>query len=86
MLRSAIGIWTPMIDAGPLFPWHWPEGSGSMYPMSSKAPEQTRILDIGQNNMVSWINHLIVLVFAASAIFANPRVFWFLSPRDAEAV
>src|SRR5215510_11324377 len=38
MLRSATGIWTPMVDGTPLFPWHWPDGSGSMYPTLSKAP------------------------------------------------
>src|SRR5262249_19084510 len=45
MLRSATGIWTPVLDASRLFPWHWPDGSGSMYSMLSKAPEPTRILD-----------------------------------------
>jgi hypothetical protein len=81
MLRSATGIWTPMLDAAPLFPWHWPDGSGSMYALSSKSPQSTRILDIGQNR-ISWTNHLIVVTFAASGIFANPRVFRSLSPRD----
>src|SRR5262249_18408164 len=78
MLRSA-GIWAPVPDATPLFPWHWPDGSGSMYSMLSKAPEPTRILDIGQNRIVSWTNHLIVVAFAVSGIFANPRVFRFSS-------
>jgi hypothetical protein len=82
MLHSATGIWTPMLNATPLFPWHWPDGSGSMYSMLSKAPESKRILDIGQNRIVSWTNHLIVVAFAASEIFANSRVFRFLSPRD----
>jgi hypothetical protein len=86
MLRSTTGIWTPMVDVGPLFPWHWPEGSGSMYPMLSKAPEQTRILDIGENRSVSWTNHLIVIAFAALGILANPRVLRFFSPRDQPAV
>ncbi|HJZ32740.1 MAG TPA: hypothetical protein VKF35_16600 [Hyphomicrobiaceae bacterium] len=82
MLRSATGIWMPVLGATPLFPWHWPDGSGSMYSMLSRAPQPTRILDIGQNWIVSWINHLIVVAFAASGIFANPRVFRCLSPRD----
>ena len=60
MLRSITGISAPMVDAPLLFPWHWPDGSGSMYPMSSTAPERTRILDIGQNTTVSWVNHFIV--------------------------
>jgi hypothetical protein len=82
MLRAITGISTPMVDAPPLFPWHWPEGSGSMYPMSSTAPERTRILNVGENATVSWINHLIVVVFAASGIFANLRVFRFLTPGN----
>ncbi len=80
-LRSTIGIWTPMVDLGPLFPWHWPDGSGSMYPTVSHAPERTRILDVGQNEIISWTNHLIVVAFAASGVFANPWVFRFMSPR-----
>jgi hypothetical protein len=82
ILRSATGIWTPMLNATPVFPWHWPDGSGSMYSMLSKALASKRILDIGQNRIVSWTNHLIVVAFAASGIFTNPRVFRFLSPRD----
>lgn len=77
MIRSATGIWSPLLDALPLFPWHWPDGSGSMYPTLSKAREQAKILDIGQNQIVSWVNHFIVCTFAISAIFANPRVFRF---------
>jgi hypothetical protein len=81
MLRSATGIWTPMADAGHMFPWHWPDGSGSMYPASSRAPAGTRILDAGWNRIVSWTNHLIIIAFAASGIAVNPRVFRF-SPRQ----
>jgi hypothetical protein len=81
MLRSATGLWMPMADLGPLFPWHWPGGSGSMYPAASHAPEGTRILDAGQNEIISWTNHLIVLAFAASGVFINPRVFRFMPPR-----
>jgi len=82
MLRSITGMWTSAVDVPLLFPWHWPDGSGSMYPASSAAPERTRILDIGQNTTVSLTNHLIVLAFAASGIFANPHVFRFLRPRN----
>jgi hypothetical protein len=82
MLRSITGLSMPMVDAPLLFPWHWPDGSGSMYPISSTALERFRILDIGQNRTVSWINQFIVVVFAASGIFANLRVFRFLFPRN----
>jgi hypothetical protein len=85
ILRSAAGISTPMAGADPVFPWHWPDGSGSMYPTSSKAPDRTRILDTGQNSVISWTNHLIVLVFAAAGIATNPRVFRFSSRRDQRA-
>jgi hypothetical protein len=82
MLRSFTGISMPMVDVAPLFPWHWPDGSGSMYSILSKAPERTRILDTGQNGIISLINHVIVVVFAAAGIFANLRVFRFLLRRD----
>jgi hypothetical protein len=79
MLRSATGISMPMVDATPIFPWHWPDGSGSMYPISSRAPDQTRILDAGQNTLVSWTNHLVIVAFAASGLSMNPRIFRFFS-------
>ncbi len=82
MLLSMTGIWTPTVELGPLFPWHWPDGSGSMYPAVSHAPERTRILDAGQNEIVSWTNHLIVIAFAASGVLANPSVFRFVSPHS----
>jgi hypothetical protein len=81
MLRSTLGIMTPMADLGHLFPWHWPDGSGSMYPAASHAPERTRILDTGQNEIISWTNHLIVIAFAASGILSNPWVFRFMPRR-----
>jgi hypothetical protein len=52
-----------------------------MYPALSKAPQQMRILDTGQNTIVSWTNHLIVVAFAAAGIFMNPRVFRFRAER-----
>jgi hypothetical protein len=53
-----------------------------MYPAASHAPERTRILDVGQNEIVSWTNHFIVVAFAASGIFANPWVFRFMPARS----
>lgn len=53
-----------------------------MYPILSKAPDRTRILDTGDNTIVSWVNHLIVIAFVAAGISMNPRVFRFpLSSR-----
>jgi len=82
LLPFATWIGIPAHDATPLFPWHWPDGSGSMYSTLSNAPERRRIFDIGQNSTVSWTNHLIVVAFVASGIFTNPRVFRFLLPPD----
>jgi hypothetical protein len=79
ILHSAAGISTPMVGADPVFPWHWPDGSGSMYLTLSRGPDRIRILDIGQNAVISWTNHLIVVVFAAAGILTNPRVFRFSS-------
>jgi len=58
-----------------LFPWHWGDGSGSMYAMHARAPAATRILDLGQNTIVSWTNHVIVLAFATAGVLFNPHVF-----------
>jgi hypothetical protein len=80
ILHSMTGLWMPMIDGTPLFPWHWPDGSGSMYSSLNHAPARTRILDIGDNRIISWTNHLIVVAFAASGVLANPRVFRFMPP------
>jgi hypothetical protein len=85
ILRSAAGISTPMAGADAVFPWHWPDGSGSMYLTSSKAPDRTRILDTGQNSVISWTNHLIIVVFAVAGIVTNPRVFRFSWRRDRRA-
>jgi hypothetical protein len=49
-----------------------------MYPVASHAPERTRILDTGQNEIISWTNHFIVVAFALSGVFANPWVFRFM--------
>jgi hypothetical protein len=82
LLRSVAEISTPMADGVHLFPWHWPDGSGSMYPALSRAPERTRILDTGRNTIVSWTNHLIVVAFAAAGILMNPPVFRFTLPAE----
>jgi hypothetical protein len=84
MLHSATGLSIPVVNADHLFPWHWPDGSGSMYPMSGRAPGRTGILDTGQNRIVSWTNHLVVVAFAASGILMNPRVFRFHGRRTKE--
>ncbi len=44
---------------GKIFPWHWSEGSGSLYD--------------GKNAAVSPTNHLIVLTFIAGAVLTHSR-------------
>ena len=85
LLHSATGISMPWADSSNVFPWHWHEGSGSMYGADSNAPARARILDAGRNGAVSVTNHIIVVLFSAAGILSNPRVFRFLAPRSREA-
>jgi hypothetical protein len=39
---------------------------------------------VGRNTIVSWTNHLIVIVFAAAGAVANPWVFRFMPPRPVQ--
>ena len=75
MLKSKLGIDLHLEAGGRIFPWHWPDGSGSMFPNSSAAPDRFRILDLGQNRAVSAANHAIVLVIAAACVWLNPSIF-----------
>lgn len=75
MLKSKLGIDLHLEAGGRLFPWHWPDGSGSMFPSSSAAPDRFKILDAGQNRAVSAANHAIVLVIAAASVWLNPSIF-----------
>jgi hypothetical protein len=53
-LRKHLGLPLPVLPN--LFPWHWPEGSGSWRGRS------------GPNWIVSVVNHAIVVAFCATAI------------------
>jgi hypothetical protein len=75
LLKSKLGIDLHLQAGERLFPWHWPDGSGSMYPSSSAAPDRFRILDLGQNRAISVVNHAIILIIAAACIWLNPSVF-----------
>jgi hypothetical protein len=68
MLKPKLGIDLHLEAGGRIFPWHWPDGSGSMFPNSSAAPDRFKILDVGQNRAVSAANHAIVLVIAAASV------------------
>jgi hypothetical protein len=59
-----------------LFPWHWLDGSGSMYPSSNRnADPHLAKLDAGDNQAVSITNHALVVFFAGAAILSNRRPF-----------
>jgi hypothetical protein len=49
------------LPAGHFFPWHWPEGSGSIFD--------------GTRSSVSFTNHLIVMSFVTASIATNRQVF-----------
>jgi len=49
------------LPAGHFFPWHWPEGSGSIFD--------------GTRDFVSLTNHLIVMCFVMAAVWTNRKVF-----------
>ena len=59
-----------------LFPWHWVDGSGSLYPLEG-APARAGHgdLDAGDNQMVSATNHAIVLFLSIAAIVSNRQPF-----------
>jgi len=61
---------------GHIFPWHWRDGSGSLYPAGLYPPRACQAyLDQGRNQAVSITNHTIVLFFALSAILSYRRPF-----------
>jgi hypothetical protein len=55
------------LPAGHFFPWHWPEGSGSIFD--------------GSRSAVSLTNHIIVMSFVLAAIWANRKVFVWSATR-----
>jgi hypothetical protein len=66
-----------------LFPWHWLDGSGSMYPSTNQAADpHLAKLDAGDNQAVSITNHVLVVFFAAAAIVSNRRPFRRVPPAQ----
>jgi hypothetical protein len=66
MANRHLGLDLPLPRAH-LFPWHWPEGSGSLYD--------------GRDAAVSLTNHLIVVAFSLAAILNNRRALRKTSER-----
>jgi hypothetical protein len=72
ILRAQTGVSIPAIPCGHIFPWHWGEGSGSMY---EGANDRTRDLRSGRNSWVSYANHGIVVIFSLAGILMAPGIF-----------
>ncbi len=82
MLRWKAG-WDVSVNRSHIFPWHWPEGSGSLHPGGN---DPARSLDFGRNREVSIANQLVVLLIAAGCILTTTRAFRFVrDPTDARA-
>jgi hypothetical protein len=66
-----------------LFPWHWRDGSGSLYPSKGRRlfPCEAT-LDGGDNQTVSITNHVIVVSLALLAIASNRTPFRKLAKAD----
>jgi hypothetical protein len=72
--RFLLGL--PRGSSRHLFPWHWLDGSGSMYPSANRnANPRLAKLDVGDNQVVSITNHAIVIFFACAAVLSNRRPF-----------
>jgi hypothetical protein len=72
LARSALGWeWLPATRLH-LFPWHWPDGSGSMYPSGVRAPVGKGVLDLGTNRVVSAVNHVIISTLALTGVATYP--------------
>jgi hypothetical protein len=74
LLQHRLGLTPHGGTAQHLFPWHWVEGSGSMFPASAAADAFPK-LEQGRNQVVSIANHAMVLVIAAACAGFNPAIF-----------
>jgi hypothetical protein len=70
ILRSKTGIRT--FDHPHIFPWHWNEGSGSMYPGTR---DPARDMNLAANQKVSLTNHGIVVAFCSGGILCSLWAF-----------
>src|SRR5712672_3040928 len=81
MLRWKVG-WDVSVDRCHIFPWHWPEGSGSLH-RGGNDPD--RSLEFGRNRAVSIVNQLIVLFVATGCVLTTTQAFRFVrDPIDAK--
>lgn len=66
ILRSKTGI--AFLSHPHLCPWHWVDGSGSMY---TGDRDRSRDLRLPANQRVSYTNHAIVVAFTGSCILGT---------------
>lgn len=60
----------------PLFPWHLPAWSGSLYPASQiHAGTQLVALEAGKNRVASYLNHAVVVSTSFACIFLGRAAF-----------
>ena len=68
-LAESLGFHLP---AGHFFPWHWPEGSGSIFD--------------GTRDAVSLTNHIIVMSFVTAAVWTNRGILiWVSNSKENKA-
>lgn len=60
----------------PLFPWHAPEWSGSLYPATTiRAGSRLVALELGDNRAASLANHVGVILMSAACVFLGRSAF-----------
>jgi hypothetical protein len=74
--RYIFGMHRPNPPSSHVFPWHWRDGSGSLYSLAG-APEHPGHgdLDRGDNRAVSATNHVIVVFLSCAAVLSNRTPF-----------
>jgi len=66
-----------------IFPWHWADGSGSLYRPDGGPPRPGHgALDAGDNWIVSATNHAIVVCLAGAAVVSNVNPFRIVRRTD----
>jgi hypothetical protein len=81
ILRDQAHLPVPLNPLGPMFPWHWGEGSGSLY---AGAPHKCHDLAARRNGAVSLTNHVLVVGLACGGILMSLSTAPPASARQAE--
>lgn len=66
----------PSFLSHPVFPWHSPAWSGSLYPAAHIRPGSHLVaLERGNNAFASTLNHVMVIAAAAASVFVGRAAF-----------